>query len=140
MANQKVPLTHQQKIARGYEQVGTVGVVAVYLTPSDIRQIKMGVAVRDKLIAYKLEQEKKRQDGGELANGPIAPELTQRANCLIKATGTRNWATFSKSQLEKMFSKEGVAVMRGFIKTMPNTPSPSAVAASSVGGDGEDDE
>ena len=146
MAQNKAPLTASQKRSKGYEEIGNVGGVPVFLPLSVSRFIKgiddatLRKQQHAKYVAQYLETERKRQEGGEIANGPIEPELTDRNNCLIKASGTRNWATFSKAQLEKMFSKEGVALMRAFIKTMPDKAVTSAPVAALAGGDGEDDE
>lgn len=145
MAKNKAPLTPSQKRQKGYEEIGNVGGVPVFLPLSVSRFINdlpesVRASERTKYVAKYLAAEKRRQDGGAVANGPIQPELTDRNNCLIKATGTFNWATFSKPQLEKMYSKEGVALMRAFIKTMPDPSQQSLPVAATAGGDGEDDE
>lgn len=102
-----IPLTHEQKIAKGYESVGQVGTLHVYLTPGDLTRIKRGVSDRAKLIEYKMAQETAKQEGSAESNAPMVFEISQNGrNLLCKQTGTRQWLVLSPAKVAELFARQ----------------------------------
>lgn len=102
----KESLTHQQKIARGYEPINVVGGVQLYLTPGDLSRIKAGAANRDGLIAYKVNQETERQQGTVEQNAPMVFSITPAGHLRSEQTGNRNWLTLSPAKVRELFSRQ----------------------------------
>lgn len=118
--NEKAPLTHVQKIARGYEAINLVGGVQLYLTPGDLARIKRGIVDRAKLIAYKVEQETSKQVGTAEQNAPMVFEITPAGKLRCKQTGTRNWLTLSKAKLREMLDRR--AELEAIYAKLPDAP------------------
>lgn len=121
-------LTAEEKRAKGYVEIGEVNGEAVFLplnvtrSAQDIDDPKAREKFLNKQIARYLKRAEAR--GGE--TGPIEHELTPNGRCLIKQTGTRRWAFFSKEQLLELYSPKNVKAGLAFAKSMPDSGSDDA--------------
>lgn len=119
-------LTAEQKRAKGYVSCGMVGSVEVFLPLNVTRNANRikDAKVRAQFLADSkqeyLDREAKRQAGGE-TTGPIEFEATPNGRLLIKLTGTRRWAFFSKEQFMQLLSPAVVKKGLAFAKTLPDS-------------------
>lgn len=117
--NSKAPLTHEQKLQRGYEHVATVGPVPLYLTPGDLKRVKAGVSNRDALIKYKIDQETAAQAGTAEQNAKQEYEITAGGRFRCKQSGTRNWITMNKAKLREFLDRR--AEIEAIYAKMPDS-------------------
>jgi len=132
VATKKV-LTPEQKRAKGYVEIGVVAGQPVFLPLSvnraadRIKDLKARAQFIEDSKAEYLRIAETRAQGGETANEPISPELTKgNGRCLIKQTGTRRWAFFSKEKLLELTSPSVVKALRNFAQSMPDSPGSDA--------------
>lgn len=124
-------MTHDQKLAKGFEYIGKIGNVRQYLTPSELKQIKQGIiADRDKFIAYKMDNLRRRLEGDAKSNAPMKPYIgTNGNNVVIEQTGTRRWAVFSKAKLAELLSPGVQKTLKALLAKLPDLDTAEMVDA-----------